>query len=318
MQIEHLHYILDIYIMRSISAASRHLHIAQTTLSAAVKSVENEVGFPVFKRTPAGVVPTEKGKALLDLSWKVTANYESLMSMRDHSDDSPQFFKVLISPVLPPVTLAGIAKRFEQFNSFGNIAFEEHHSMKIPPAIAKRRAGIGFVILGKQQFIRLQNNYVPDEVAVELLYEDELSCIVASDSPIAEKKSISVSEMKELALVFPSSPQDSGSILTELSSQLTDFCILPDIALLLAAVARHGFATILPHKTVENSIFLRNGECCSIPIVDEHYSASVCAGLCSRPFDRLTRHERFVFFCIRDLCSEKQNFAEENASEVLT
>ena len=69
MQVEHLRYLLDIYNLRSISAAAHYLHIAQTTLSAVIKSVEDELGFSVFKRMPTGVAPTEKVQAVLNLAW---------------------------------------------------------------------------------------------------------------------------------------------------------------------------------------------------------------------------------------------------------
>lgn len=95
MQVEHLRYLLDIYNLRSISAAAHYLHIAQTTLSAVIKSVEDELGFSVFKRMPTGVAPTEKGQAVLNLAWEVTVRYESLMSLRDRSDEPPQFFNLL-------------------------------------------------------------------------------------------------------------------------------------------------------------------------------------------------------------------------------
>ena len=50
MKLEQVRYMLEINRLHSISAAARSLHVGQTTLSAIVKSVEEEVGFSIFQR----------------------------------------------------------------------------------------------------------------------------------------------------------------------------------------------------------------------------------------------------------------------------
>ncbi len=316
MQVEHLRYLLDIYNLRSISAAAHYLHIAQTTLSAIIKSVEDELGFSVFKRMPTGVAPTEKGQAVLNLAWEVTVRYESLMSLRDRSDEPPQFFNLLVSPVLPAFILTSITERFSQFHSFGNICFEEYPSKNIAAAIAGRMAGIGFALLSKRQFIQIQHSYTSQYVTIELLYEDNLSCIVPADSLAATQGSIMLKDLKDTHVVLPYAPMDQESFLTSLSRYLPNFSILPDISLLLAGVARHEFISILPHKTIEQDIFIRNGECRIIPILDPEYDFSICACLCSRPFNRLNRQEQFAYHCIKNFCAELLSPASQNSSEV--
>ncbi|MBM6722611.1 helix-turn-helix domain-containing protein [Pseudoflavonifractor phocaeensis] len=57
MKLEHFRYFLEIGRLHSISAAARSLHIRQTTLSAIVKGAEEELGYPIFRRTPAAWPP---------------------------------------------------------------------------------------------------------------------------------------------------------------------------------------------------------------------------------------------------------------------
>lgn len=316
MQIEYLHYLLDIYNLRSISTAARYLHIAQTTLSAAVKSVEDELGFPVFRRTPSGVVPTEKGRLVLDLAWKVTALYESLMRLRDHSKDPPQFFNILVSPVLPPFILSGIAEKFAQFHSFGNICFEEHPSKEIGSAVANRVVGIGVAVLTKHQYSRLQTSFTYESLSTEMLFEDEMACITALDSPLSVQGFATVEDLRNAHLILPYAPQDNDSGITDLLPHLTNFSIMPDISLLLAGVSHYGFTSILPQKIISQEPFVRDGGCRSVPIRDEHYDPSVCACLCSRPFERLNLQEQLAYFCIRDFCARMQHGTASNDSEV--
>lgn len=316
MQIEYLRYLLDIYNLRSISGAAHYLHIAQTTLSAAVKSVEDELGFPVFRRTPSGVVPTEKGQLVLDLAWKVTALYESLTRLRNHSESPPQFFNILVSPVLPPFILSGIAERFAQFHSFGNISFEERPSKEIGFAVANRVAGIGVAVLTKYQYNRLQTSFTCETLRTELLFEDKMACITASDSPLSAQGFATVEDLWSVQLILPYAPQDNDSSITDLLPHLTNFSIMPDISLLLAGVSQYGFTSFLPQKTVSQEPFMRDGGCRAIPIRDEHYDPSVCVCLCSRPFERLNFQEQLAYSCIRSFCTGMQSGTASNDSEV--
>lgn len=52
--------------MGSINRAAQALYVSQPYLSGVIKSVEEELGFPVFRRTSTGVEPTELGVQALE------------------------------------------------------------------------------------------------------------------------------------------------------------------------------------------------------------------------------------------------------------
>lgn len=56
MRTEQLKYLLEVTSCGSISAAAKRLYINQTTLSAAIQSIETELGGKLFQRTAKGVV----------------------------------------------------------------------------------------------------------------------------------------------------------------------------------------------------------------------------------------------------------------------
>ena len=61
----HLKYALEIEKSGSISQAAQNLFMAQPNLSKAIKDLENELGYVIFKRTSSGVIATEKGAEFL-------------------------------------------------------------------------------------------------------------------------------------------------------------------------------------------------------------------------------------------------------------
>lgn len=83
MRLESIEYILEVAKCNSISAAARNLFMQQTTLSAAIKSVENELGYKIFDRQYAGVVLTEQGKLFLNLAEPMLEYYQLMRELKD-------------------------------------------------------------------------------------------------------------------------------------------------------------------------------------------------------------------------------------------
>ena len=65
-RVEQFFYAIEIADTGSFSQAARNLYVSQPNLSHAVKQIEEQVGFPLFVRTPSGVIPTPEGNDLID------------------------------------------------------------------------------------------------------------------------------------------------------------------------------------------------------------------------------------------------------------
>lgn len=65
MNTTYLNFALEIERVGSITQAAQNLYMAQPNLSKAIKELEKELGFTIFKRTPKGVKPTEEGTEFL-------------------------------------------------------------------------------------------------------------------------------------------------------------------------------------------------------------------------------------------------------------
>ena len=73
-----LNYIKTITEEKSISKAARKLFISQPSLSQYVRRIETELGTELFKRTPAGLIPTYAGEQYYRTALKILALYEDL------------------------------------------------------------------------------------------------------------------------------------------------------------------------------------------------------------------------------------------------
>lgn len=73
-----LQYAVEVEKTGSINQAAANLYMDQPNLSKAIKSLEESLGAPIFKRTPKGVVPTSRGKIFLMHARNVLGQIEEM------------------------------------------------------------------------------------------------------------------------------------------------------------------------------------------------------------------------------------------------
>lgn len=78
MDIRQLSYFVAVYEQGSVSAAARQCCVAQPSLSAALRQLEQELGVTLFIRLPKGVTPTEDGDKLYGHAGRLLSQLQSL------------------------------------------------------------------------------------------------------------------------------------------------------------------------------------------------------------------------------------------------
>ncbi len=78
MTLQQLKYVTVIADSGSVNAASKNLYVSQPSLSSAVKELEAEIGFELFRRSNRGVTITAEGEEFLSYARQVCAQYALL------------------------------------------------------------------------------------------------------------------------------------------------------------------------------------------------------------------------------------------------
>lgn len=73
-----LQYAVEVEKTGSITQAAANLFMDQPNLSKAIKSLEETMGAPIFKRTPKGMLPTARGRVFLEHARNVLAQIEEM------------------------------------------------------------------------------------------------------------------------------------------------------------------------------------------------------------------------------------------------
>lgn len=75
MTLTQLKYVITVAEERSMNEAAKKLFISQPSLSSAIKDIEEEIGFNVFKRSNKGVIVTPQGEEFIGYARQVVEQY---------------------------------------------------------------------------------------------------------------------------------------------------------------------------------------------------------------------------------------------------
>lgn len=123
MKLRHIEIFHAVYVNGSVSAAARALHVSQPSVSKMLRHAESLLGFQLFQRTNAGLVPTEDAHALFadvsEIQDRVYALREAGRNLRRGAG------AMLRVSALPSLALHALPTAVSQFlNSHENVKFD--------------------------------------------------------------------------------------------------------------------------------------------------------------------------------------------------
>lgn len=81
MNTQQIQYLLEICETKSMSKAAAKLYVSQPNLSNSIHALENELGFPIFKRTKYGMLPTDNGMLVLKHARQIWDSYQKMQQI---------------------------------------------------------------------------------------------------------------------------------------------------------------------------------------------------------------------------------------------
>ncbi|MEG0049914.1 MAG: LysR family transcriptional regulator [Clostridia bacterium] len=94
MTLQQLHYVVTVADCASMNRAAQSLFIAQSSLSAGISNLENELGFPLFRRTNRGVTVTPEGEEFLAYARQLVDQYRLTEEKFIYHRESKKSFSV--------------------------------------------------------------------------------------------------------------------------------------------------------------------------------------------------------------------------------
>ena len=193
----YLKYVLEVEKAGSISQAAQNLFMAQPNLSKALKDLEGELGYSIFKRTPSGVTVTERGNEFLFHARKMMEHISEIEKLSKRTDVERTQFKISIprgSYIANGVT-AFVA---ELPSSEGlDVTINETNTLRTISNVAERGYNMGIIryqLTDEAVFkSRLKNNKLESET----LWEFEYVLVMSREHPLAKKDKIYEKDLQE-------------------------------------------------------------------------------------------------------------------------
>lgn len=268
-----LRYVIEVAACASISEAAKSLFISQSTLSTAIKQLEEELGIVLFRRNNRGVVLSPEGEDFLQFARQIVKQANYLENRYQQKKSSDMLFSVSTQRL--PFAVHAFVKLMETIDPEPfDIAIRECPTYEVIHDVEAGRSEIGV--------LAVQHQYL--EIFRKLLHSGDISqhkihtlspCVfVRKSHPLARKSALFIEELKQYPFITFDQGKNSGSHFTEeivFYSQLDKIVHVSDRCTKIALVRATDAFSIGPDLVNSNGDKMHAGqqEICAIPLAGQ-------------------------------------------------
>ncbi len=194
MEIRQLKAFLAIYEAKTFTAGARRVNVTQAAISMQIRQLEDEVGLPLFTRTPRRVIMTEAGECLLDRARKILREHDTALAEiaelggvehgRLRIGSSSSVFSTQQLPKILPL----LREKFPN----SELAVTAGTSQTLVDTIMHGGIDIAFVSLPVEN----------SSITTDLLFSDEIVAIAHPSHALANEKYISAAALAGEKLIL--------------------------------------------------------------------------------------------------------------------
>ena len=177
---------------QKLGQAAGELFITQPALTARIQRLEQELGVPLFVRTPTGMRLTDPGRTFLP--WAVRA-LDAVEEGRRHVDELARGgageLAIGAAPAVGTYVLPALLKSFSDDLPNVSLVVRTGHSEEILDMVLRGEVEVGLV----RALLHPQIQSVP-------FYEETLVLVTDPSHPFAARKRISIAEIAEAQLIL--------------------------------------------------------------------------------------------------------------------
>ncbi len=177
----------------SFNRAAEVLHYAQSTVSAQIKALEDELGLPLFDRLGKQIVLTDAGEKLLKYSRRLLAFHEETYAEIKGQQELRGSLTIRIPQTVATYYLPPVLVQFQK--SYPRVRFE-FQSCTVHTLSQELSAGtidLAFLLTESVQAASLQT---------EVLGFEELVLVTHAENPLAKESSVRFQDLRGQVLLY--------------------------------------------------------------------------------------------------------------------
>lgn len=195
MTINQLKYIIAISKVNSINEAAKKLYISQPSLTNALQSLENEVGFDIFIRSKSGISLTVKGAEFLGYAKSVVEQYEILDAKYISKSNTKRAFHVSMQHYTFAVN--AFIKVIRQYG-MDEYEFEIHETKthEVIENVKNQKSEIGVLYLNDYNRTILNKMFNEAGIKFTPLFDCSIYAYMSKQNPLAEKVEVTMEDLE--------------------------------------------------------------------------------------------------------------------------
>lgn len=193
LEIKQLECFLEVTRTGNFTTAAENLFITQPALSRIIKSLEDEIGTPLFIRTRKKLIVTEAGRVLEKHALMIEKQMELLDAELDETlMVKKRHIRIGLPSITNTVLFSKLIASFHQTYPEVTFGLEEAGSRRIEEMIVNDALDFGVVVLSEKNENMDQYKFV----------KEKLKLVVPSAHPLAGKKEVSLAELKDESFIL--------------------------------------------------------------------------------------------------------------------
>lgn len=195
MTINQLKYIIAVSKVNSINEAAKKLYISQPSLTNALQSLENEVGFDIFIRSKSGISLTVKGAEFLGYAKSVVEQYEILDAKYISKSNTKRAFHVSMQHYTFAVN--AFIKVIRQYG-MDEYEFEIHETKthEVIENVKNQKSEIGVLYLNDYNKTVLNKMFNEAGIKFTPLFDCSIYAYMSKQNPLAEKAEVTMEDLE--------------------------------------------------------------------------------------------------------------------------
>jgi len=307
MRLSQLQYLLEIKKYGSITRAAQHLFITQPSMSAAMKELEEELGYELIKRSKKGVTFTRLGEQVAEKAAIIIGEMEAIRCLNQASD-SNMSGRILVAatPFICEHFMLDLIVRLKDQYPELYLILDEIDASTIFQQVNQRATDIGLVMICNNEAERYRRELEKNNLAFEELYEDEMYFFVGKQNPYYGAEEASLTEILRYPYVYyKNSYTDEDRIFF---GQYCDLNLLKTVQMkdkesVKKYVMRSQSVTAMPCNASKENIYLQTGLLKPLRIADVSWTCRI--GVVYRKDTPLVREEVFLLEQLQQLLAER-------------
>ncbi|KIR03362.1 hypothetical protein P261_02177 [Lachnospiraceae bacterium TWA4] len=199
MTLQNLRYIVEISKYHSFSQAAKSLYMSQSTLSASVKELEEELGIQIFVRNNRGVTLTPEGEDCLKYS-KDILERSNLLALRYQEQKSLKTYFSISTQHLPYAVRA-FQELSDSFPEEYDIAIRETTTSGVLYDVSAKKSELGILAIPLEHFSLIQKAIYSYNLVFTELAKLKTYAFIRKQHPLAKKSIVSLNDLNSYPFV---------------------------------------------------------------------------------------------------------------------